>query len=113
MHASGAACTTWAKPGARCRRVRRERRDTVATEGHFRARAIANGAAQPRVRAARPLQSVAARGGSLMKRIGRRLLDGAAAGLVATLGMSLVMLGAKRLGALGEPPPRRLVRKLL
>jgi len=40
-------------------------------------------------------------------------LDGAAAGLVATLGMSLVMLGAKRLGALGEPPPRRLLRKLL
>jgi NAD(P)-dependent dehydrogenase (short-subunit alcohol dehydrogenase family) len=26
--------------------------------------------------------------------------------------MSLVMLGAKRLGALGEPPPRRLVRRL-
>lgn len=42
-----------------------------------------------------------------------RALAGVVAGLVATGVMSLVMLGAKRLGALGEPPPRRLTRRLL
>ncbi|HEY6080043.1 MAG TPA: SDR family NAD(P)-dependent oxidoreductase [Polyangiaceae bacterium] len=42
-----------------------------------------------------------------------RLLGGAAAGVFATAAMSLAMLVAKRLGALGEPPPRRIVRKLL
>ena len=42
-----------------------------------------------------------------------RLLDGALAGVVATAAMSVFMLGAKRVGALGEPPPRRLTRRLL
>lgn len=41
-----------------------------------------------------------------------RSLAGALAGVLATGVMSLVMLGVKRLGALGEPPPRRLVRRL-
>jgi len=41
-----------------------------------------------------------------------RSLSGALAGVLATGAMSLLMLGAKRLGALGEPPPRRLVRRL-
>lgn len=40
-------------------------------------------------------------------------MAGVVAGLVATGVMSLVMLGAKRLGALGEPPPRRLTRRIL
>jgi NAD(P)-dependent dehydrogenase (short-subunit alcohol dehydrogenase family) len=35
-----------------------------------------------------------------------------AAGVVATGLMSLVMLAGKRLGALGEPPPRRITRRL-
>ncbi len=38
---------------------------------------------------------------------------GALAGVAATGVMSLVMLAAQRLGALGEPPPRRLTRRLL
>jgi NAD(P)-dependent dehydrogenase (short-subunit alcohol dehydrogenase family) len=42
-----------------------------------------------------------------------RFLAGMAAGLAATGIMSLVMLGAKVTGALGEPPPRRLTRRLL
>jgi hypothetical protein len=41
------------------------------------------------------------------------ILVGATAGLAATGVMSLVMQTAKALGALGEPPPRRLTRKLL
>lgn len=48
-----------------------------------------------------------------MQRPLARLLDGAVAGIVATAAMSLLMLGAKRVGALGEPPPRRLTRRLL
>lgn len=47
-----------------------------------------------------------------MRKLVLRLLSGAAAGLAATAAMSLVMLGAKKVGALGEPPPRRIVRKL-
>ncbi|HVJ18344.1 MAG TPA: SDR family oxidoreductase [Polyangiaceae bacterium] len=35
-----------------------------------------------------------------------------AAGVVATGVMSLVMLAGKRLGALGEPPPRRIMRRV-
>ena len=42
-----------------------------------------------------------------------RLVKGAMAGVAATAAMSLVMLGARRLGLLGEPPPRRLTRQLL
>lgn len=42
-----------------------------------------------------------------------RFLVGMVAGLAATGVMSLVMLGAKLAGALGEPPPRRLTRRLL
>jgi NAD(P)-dependent dehydrogenase (short-subunit alcohol dehydrogenase family) len=38
---------------------------------------------------------------------------GAVAGLAATGVMSCMMLAAKRVGALGEPPPRRLTRRLL
>jgi NAD(P)-dependent dehydrogenase (short-subunit alcohol dehydrogenase family) len=47
-----------------------------------------------------------------MKQLISRAGHGALAGLLATAAMSLVMLGAKRLGALGEPPPRRLVRRI-
>jgi hypothetical protein len=36
-----------------------------------------------------------------------------AAGVLATGVMSLVMLAGKRVGALGEPPPRRITRRLL
>lgn len=42
-----------------------------------------------------------------------RVLTGMAAGLAATGIMSVVMLGAKLAGVLGEPPPRRLTRRLL
>jgi NAD(P)-dependent dehydrogenase (short-subunit alcohol dehydrogenase family) len=42
-----------------------------------------------------------------------RVVKGAAAGIVATAAMSAVMLGARRLGLLGEPPPRRLTRRVL
>jgi len=42
-----------------------------------------------------------------------RILKGAAAGVVATTAMSVLMLGTRRLGLLGEPPPRRLTRRLL
>jgi NAD(P)-dependent dehydrogenase (short-subunit alcohol dehydrogenase family)/uncharacterized membrane protein YagU involved in acid resistance len=41
------------------------------------------------------------------------LLSGVLAGFVATGVMSLVMLGARRAGTLGEPPPRRLTRRVL
>lgn len=42
-----------------------------------------------------------------------RALGGMVAGVVATGVMSLVMLAGKRVGALGEPPPRRITRRLL
>lgn len=42
-----------------------------------------------------------------------RFLAGMGAGLVATGVMSVVMAAAKLVGALGEPPPRRLTRRLL
>jgi len=42
-----------------------------------------------------------------------RMLAGAVAGLAATAAMSLAMWGARKAHALGEPPPRRLVRRLL
>jgi hypothetical protein len=42
----------------------------------------------------------------------KRFIRGALAGFVATVPMSSVMLLGKTLGALGEPPPRRLTRKL-
>lgn len=48
-----------------------------------------------------------------MQSVLTRIVKGAAAGLVATAAMSALMLGARRLGALGEPPPRRLTRRLL
>lgn len=47
-----------------------------------------------------------------MKPLFSRLLSGMAAGVFATGAMSLAMLLGKRLGALGEPPPRRIVRRL-
>ncbi len=43
----------------------------------------------------------------------RRLLRGAGAGLVATGIMSLLMLGAKRLGLMGTMPPEKITRRLL
>lgn len=43
----------------------------------------------------------------------KRALTGAVSGIVATGVMSLVMLAGKRLGTLGEPPPRRITRRLL
>lgn len=39
---------------------------------------------------------------------GRALRAGAGAGVVATATMSMVMLAAKRLGFMGEQPPRRM-----
>jgi len=48
-----------------------------------------------------------------MARLATRWLTGAVAGLAATGVMSLVMLLARRVGVLGEPPPRRLTRRLL
>ncbi|HEY3493870.1 MAG TPA: SDR family NAD(P)-dependent oxidoreductase [Polyangiaceae bacterium] len=42
-----------------------------------------------------------------------RIVTGLGAGFVATLAMSLVVAGGKRLGLLGEPPPRRIVRRFL
>jgi hypothetical protein len=38
---------------------------------------------------------------------------GAGAGAIATIPMSLVMAAARRLGMLGEPPPRKVVGRLL
>lgn len=49
---------------------------------------------------------------SMRSRLENVLLGGAA-GIAATAAMSLVMLAGKRIGALGEPPPRRLTRRLL
>jgi hypothetical protein len=43
----------------------------------------------------------------------RRLVSGAASGLAATVAMSGVMLGAKRLGLLGKAPPKKIVQWLL
>ena len=42
-----------------------------------------------------------------------RIASGMVAGLVATMAMSLVIAGGKSAGLLGEPPPRRIVRRLL
>jgi NAD(P)-dependent dehydrogenase (short-subunit alcohol dehydrogenase family) len=48
-----------------------------------------------------------------MRRLVTQGVSGIVAGLVATGMMSLVMLAGKRVGALGEPPPRRITRRLL
>src|SRR4051794_18908702 len=48
----------------------------------------------------------------MLRRLISRSASGALAGLLATGVMSLVMLAAKRLGALGEAPPRRIVRRM-
>jgi hypothetical protein len=45
--------------------------------------------------------------------IARRLLTGVGAGLTATGAMSAVMLGAKRTGLLGKPPPQRITQRML
>jgi hypothetical protein len=42
-----------------------------------------------------------------------RVSSGALSGLAATTTMSLLMLAAQRVGLLGEPPPRRLTRRIL
>jgi NAD(P)-dependent dehydrogenase (short-subunit alcohol dehydrogenase family) len=42
-----------------------------------------------------------------------RVVSGMVAGLLATVAMSVVVAGGRRLGLLGEPPPRRIVRRLL
>lgn len=47
-----------------------------------------------------------------MRPVLARIASGMVAGLMATLAMSLVIAGGKRLGLLGEPPPRRIVRRL-
>jgi NAD(P)-dependent dehydrogenase (short-subunit alcohol dehydrogenase family) len=47
-----------------------------------------------------------------MKPLFARVVSGMAAGVVATGLMSLVMAAGQRLGALGEPPPRRITRRL-
>jgi hypothetical protein len=43
----------------------------------------------------------------------RRLLVGAAAGVFATVPMTAVMLGAKRLGLMGKLPPRKITEAAL
>lgn len=48
-----------------------------------------------------------------MRNVVARALSGILAGVVATGVMSLVMAAGKSLGALGEPPPRRITRRLL
>ncbi|MEO7556761.1 MAG: hypothetical protein ABIV94_09200 [Acidimicrobiales bacterium] len=45
--------------------------------------------------------------------LARELAAGAVAGVVATLAMSTVMLGAQRIGLLGEQPPRKIADALL
>lgn len=45
--------------------------------------------------------------------IARTLARGAAAGLVATCTMSAVLVVARATGWLGEPPPRKLTRRVL
>ncbi len=42
-----------------------------------------------------------------------KLARGAVAGVAATVVMSIAMAAGKKVGALGEPPPRRLTRRLL
>lgn len=48
-----------------------------------------------------------------MSGVGAVVLRGAGAGAAATVPMSLVMWAARRLGMLGEPPPRKIVERLL
>lgn len=48
-----------------------------------------------------------------MQPLARRLVAGAAAGLIATGTMSLVLALAKKSRLLGEPPPRKFTRKML
>ncbi len=51
--------------------------------------------------------------GFLVQKPLTRLLTGVLSGMAATGVMSLVMATAQRLGAMGEPPPRRLTRRVL
>jgi len=48
-----------------------------------------------------------------IKRISTNALRGAGASLGASLVMGSLLLGAKHLGLLGEPPPQKLTRKIL
>jgi NAD(P)-dependent dehydrogenase (short-subunit alcohol dehydrogenase family) len=48
-----------------------------------------------------------------MKNLPARALSGLLAGLLATGAMTLVMAVGKKVGALGEPPPRRITRRML
>ena len=50
---------------------------------------------------------------SLVERVARGAAGGAVAGLAGTIGMSLLMLPAQRLGLLGTQPPRRLSDRLI
>jgi hypothetical protein len=43
----------------------------------------------------------------------RRIAEGAGAGALATLPMTMVMIGAQRAGLLGEPPPAKITDALL
>ena len=45
--------------------------------------------------------------------LSREIAGGAAAGVLATFAMSTVMLGAQRLGLLGEQPPRKVANAVL
>jgi hypothetical protein len=49
----------------------------------------------------------------LVERVVRGAASGAVAGLAGTLGMSLLMLPAQRLGLLGTQPPRRLSDRVI
>lgn len=45
--------------------------------------------------------------------VSRKLLTGALAGVAGTVAMSAFMAAAYRAGALGEPPPKKLVRRTI
>ena len=48
-----------------------------------------------------------------MRRTGTRIAAGATAGLISTCTMSVVMAIARSAGLLGEPPPRKISRRVL
>jgi NAD(P)-dependent dehydrogenase (short-subunit alcohol dehydrogenase family) len=58
-------------------------------------------------------QACAVHGAESMNPVVARVAGGMVAGLLATAVMSLVVAGGRKLGLLGEPPPRRIVRRLL
>ncbi len=51
--------------------------------------------------------------GNSRSEVPRKLLTGALAGVAGTVVMSAFMAAAQRAGALGEPPPKKLVRRTI